>query len=134
MADFKLCIGDPASGKSFQKEVRDADAKPFLGMNVGEKIKGEAIGLSGYEFLITCGSDNCGFPMRRGIQGIRKKLSLLGGVGLHRSPGRGIRKKKTVCGQKISEKITQINLVPTKAGNKTLAEIFAKPDAEKKAE
>ena len=47
MADFKLCIADPSSGKCFQKEVKDNDASPFLGKNIGETMKGESIGMTG---------------------------------------------------------------------------------------
>lgn len=124
MADFKLCIADPKSKKVYQKEVKDPEAAHFLGKNIGETIKGESIGLTGYEFLITGGSDNCGFPMRKGIQGIRKKLTLLGGVGLRKNLGKGIKKRKTVCGHKINEKIVQINLKVTKEGTKKLEVAF----------
>ncbi len=127
MVDFKVCISDPASGKTYQKEVKDAEAQPFMGLNIGEKVKGEVFGMTGYEFQITGGSDNCGFPMRRGILGVRKKLNLLGGVGLRKTLDEGTKKRKTVCGQKINEKITQINLKPLKTGTKKLEEIFAAP-------
>ena len=124
MATFKLCISDNSSGKTFQKEIKDNDAKSFIGMNIGESVKGEVFGADGYEFLITGGSDNCGFPMRRGILGIRNHLTLLGGVVLSEKQAKGNKKKKTVCGQKIHEKIVQINLKATKAGQKPLPELL----------
>jgi small subunit ribosomal protein S6e len=107
MVDFKLSIADPSNGKTYQKEVKDKESTAFLGKNVGESVKGDTFGFDGYEFLITGGSDNCGFPMRRGILGIRKKLSLLGGVGLRERMPHGSRRKKTVCGQKIKQKPAQ---------------------------
>lgn len=122
MAEFKICIGDK-EGKTYQKEVKDADAQVFLGMNIGETIKGEAIGLTGYEFVITGGSDHCGFPMRKGILGVRKKITSFGGVGFAH-PLKGQKQRKTVCGHKINEKITQINLKAAKEGEKKLADIF----------
>ena len=67
MASFKLCISDPATGKTFQKEVKEGMAKPFIGINIGETVTGDNFELAGYEFKITGGSDYCGFPMRRGI-------------------------------------------------------------------
>jgi len=76
MASFKLCISDPSSGKTYQKEVKDAMAGPFVGMNIGENIKGDSFEMSGYELQITGGSDYCGFPMRRGILGQRKKIAI----------------------------------------------------------
>ena len=123
MASFKLCISDPESGKTFQKEIKDNLTKPFIGMNLGETINGDAIELNGYELQITGGSDYCGFPMRKGILGLRKKLVIYGGVGF-RGDAKGIKRKKTVCGHKIHERISQINLKVTKQGTKKLAEIF----------
>ena len=138
MASFKLCISDPSTGRTFQKEVKDSMANPFLGLNIGEQVKGDAMELSGYEFQITGGSDYCGFPMRKGILGQRKKITILGGIGF-KGAGKGIKRRKTVCGHKIHERISQINLKVTKPGAKKLVEIFGvqekkeeKPAEEKK--
>jgi small subunit ribosomal protein S6e len=138
MASFKLCISDPSSGKTFQKEVKDAMASPFIGLNIGESVKGDNFELNGYELQITGGSDYCGFPMRSGILGARKKISMYGGVGF-KGDAKGIKRRKTVCGHKIHDKISQINLKVLKAGSKKLAEIFGVPEKseakeEKKAE
>jgi len=131
MADFKLCISDPKTGKTYQKEAKDNDARPFIGMKIGETLKGELIGLAGYELLITGGSDYCGFPMRSGILGVRKKVTLLGGVGFS-GAGRGIKKRKTVCGHKINDDIVQINLKVAKEGGKKLADALGIKEEEKK--
>ena len=130
MVSFKLCISDP-SGKTFQREVKDSLARPFIGLNIGETIKGDSIEISGYEFQITGGSDYCGFPMRKGILGLRKKIAIYGGVGF-RGEAKGIKRRKTVCGHKIHEKISQINLKVTKQGTKKLAEIFGVAEEIKK--
>ena len=127
MASFKLCISDPSSGKTFQKEIKDDMTKPFMGLNIGEQIKGDSFEFPGYEFQITGGSDYCGFPMRRGILGQRKKITILGGIGF-RGDSKGIKRRKTVCGHKIHEKISQINMKVTKPGSKKLAEIFGVPE------
>src|SRR3989338_2727114 len=129
MASFKLCISDQ-SGKTFQKEVKDANARPFIGLNIGESIKGDSFELGGYEFQITGGSDYCGFPMRRGILGQRKKISIYGGTGF-RGSDKGIKKRKTVCGHKIHDNISQINLKVLKAGAKKLSELFGVPEEKK---
>jgi len=131
MASFKLCISDPSTGKTFQKEVKDSSASPFMGLNIGETIKGDSFEMSGYEFQITGGSDYCGFPMRRGILGLRKKIILYGGVGF-RGDEKGIKRRKTVCGHKINEKISQINLKVAKQGAKKIAEIFGVSEDAKK--
>ena len=132
MVSFKLCISDPSSGRTFQREVKDTQAKPFLGLNIGEPVKGDSFDFSGYEFIITGGSDYCGFPMRRGILGLRKKITIYGGVGF-RGALKGIKRRKTVCGHKIYEKTSQINLKVTKHGGKKLAEIFGMEDAKKES-
>ena len=135
MVSFKLCISDPSTGRTFQKEIKDNMARPFIGLNIGEAINGDSFELNGYEFQITGGSDYCGFPMRRGILGQRKKITIYGGIGF-RGAEKGIQKRKTVCGHKIHENISQINLKVLKAGAKKLNEIFGIPEGgqEKKAE
>ena len=131
MVSFKLCISDPSSGKTFQKEIKDNHARPFIGLNIGETIKGDNFELNGFEFQITGGSDYCGFPMRKGILGLRKKIAIYGGIGF-RGEAKGIKRRKTVCGHKIHERISQVNLKVTKQGAKKLAEIFGVPEEGKK--
>ena len=126
MAQFKICISDPKTGRSKQLEVKDNDAKQFVGMKLKQQIKGEACGLPGYEFLITGGSDKAGFPMRSGIMGKRKVILAYGGTGI-RTREKGTKQRKTVCGSTISAEIVQINLKILKEGSTKLFE-------EKKAE
>lgn len=133
MASFKLCISDPSTGKTFQKEVKDNAARPLIGLNIGETLKGDAIEINGYELQITGGSDYCGFPMRKGILGMRKKIAIYGGVGF-RGDAKGIKRRKTVVGHKIHERISQVNLKVVKQGSKKLAEIFGVPEETKKEE
>ena len=123
MVSFKLAIGEPSTGRAFQKEVKDETARCLIGLNVGDKISGDKIGFQEYEFLITGGSDYCGFPMRKGILGVRKKITILGGVGF-RGGEKGVKRRKTVCGHKIHENISQINLKIIKAGTKGMAELL----------
>lgn len=136
MAEFKLTISDPKTSKTVQKEVKDQSAKPFVGLKIGDAVKGETFDLAGYEFIITGGSDHCGFPMRKGIQSARKKIVAAGGVGFRgKNRGKmqsGIYLKKTVCGEIIHDKISQINLKMTKQGRDPLFE--EKPAEEKKEE
>lgn len=135
MAEFKLVIADPKTGKCYQREVKDQDAGFFLGKKIKDVVKGETVGLQGYEFEITGGSDNCGFPMRYDVDGsTRKKILAVSGVGL-KPKGKGIRQRKTVCGNTIHEKISQINLKVLKAGKELLGgapEEEAKPEGEEK--
>ncbi len=119
MVEFKLTIGDPKTKKCFQRTVSENAAKSLIGLKIGDTVKGESINLEGYEFLITGGSDFCGFPMRKGILGVRKRILAQGGVGFRKSV-RGIRKRKTVCGETINDKISQINLKVLKHGKAPL--------------
>ena len=130
MVNFKLCISDPSTGKTYQKEVKDNTARPFIGLNIGETIKGDGFDMNGYEFQVTGGSDYCGFPMRKGILGQRKKIALYGGVGF-KGDSKGIKRRKTVCGHKIHERISQVNLKVVTPGSKGLTEMFGATEARK---
>lgn len=128
MVDLKIVIGNK-DGKSYQKVVEDKNH--FIGRKIGEKINGELFGMGGYEFLITGGSDNCGFPMRRGINiSGKKKILAKGGVGI-RNKFNGMYIRKTVAGNIIGDKTTQVNLKVLNEGKKKLEEIFGKKDENK---
>ena len=127
MAGFKINIADPKDGKCYKTEVKDAHAAPFMGLNIGEKIEGSKVGIEGYEFQVTGGTDYCGFPMRKGILGVRKKMVIYPGVGF-RGGLKGMKKRKTICGHKINESITAINIKVTKEGTKKLSELFGKKE------
>lgn len=126
MAEFKLVISDPKSGKTTQRGVKDQNAKPLIGLKIGDTIKGEAFDLTGYEFMVTGGSDYCGFPMRKGIQGMRRRIVASAGVGFagkHRGyKVKDVFTKKTVCGESVHDKISQINLKITKQGKTPIFE------------
>ncbi|MBN2111841.1 30S ribosomal protein S6e [Candidatus Woesearchaeota archaeon] len=126
MAEFKVVIG-MKSGKCVQKEIKEAHAESLLGKKIGDKINGDDIGLEGYEFEITGGSDYCGFPMRKDVRGAaRKRILAISGVGLKKKR-KGARQRKTVVGNTVSDKITQINLKVLKEGREKLGEA-AKPE------
>ncbi len=140
MVNFKTVIG-AKDGKSHQKEIKSPEADNLLKRRIGEKISGNVIGFDGYEFLITGGSDKCGFPMRKGIQEPRKMVLIGKGVGFSgkkRVMGKkkniknqkGIIKRRTVCGEMITKIIHQVNLKVLKEGSKPLAEPAAEPAAE----
>jgi len=120
MAEFKLVIGDPKSGKCHQIVVSGDNANVFIGKKIGDKINGESIDMAGYEFEITGGADYCGFPMRKDLDGpMRKKILIVKGIGI-RSKGNGIKERRTVCGNTIHDKITQISVKVLKHGKKPL--------------
>ena len=122
MVEFKLVISDPKTGKTTQREIKETDADRFIGLKLKDMIKGESIGLTGYEFEITGGSDDCGFPMRRDLTGTgRKKILIVKGIGLRKTK-KGMKKRKMVAGNTIHAKIAQINLKIIKQGKESLFE------------
>jgi len=108
MAQFKLILSDPKSGKSEVHELKDSIAQPLVGRKIGEVVDGATIGLTG-KILITGGSDRAGFPMRGDVQGGGKNYVLLTrGVGLN-SDVEGCKKRKLVRGNTVTEEIYQLN-------------------------
>lgn len=108
MAQFKLVLSDPTTGKSEAHELKDSNAQLLVGRKIGEAVDGTPMGLSG-EMVITGGSDKAGFPMRGDVQGAGKKYVLLTrGVGL-KTEIEGGKKRKLVRGNTISEEIYQVN-------------------------
>lgn len=107
MANFKLTVSDVA-GKSVSKELKDAEAIPLLGLEIGSDADASVLGLPG-TITVTGGSDKSGVPMRSDVHGAARKHVLMSrGVGL-RDAERGERVRKLVRGNQISEEIYQIN-------------------------
>ena len=129
MVEFKLNIANPKTKKCMQQAITEPATDSLIGLKIGDKVKGDGFDMGGYEFEITGGSDFCGFPMRKGVLGERKKLLAEKGVGFRKSV-RGIKKRKTVCGETITKKIVQVNLKILKEGKQKLGE--QEPKEEKK--
>lgn len=107
MTNFKLTISD-IKGKSVSKELKDSDANPLLGLQLGNETDASIVGLSG-KLKLTGGSDKSGVPMRNDIHGsARKKVLLSKGVGLQDAEI-GQRKRKLMRGNTVSEEIYQVN-------------------------
>jgi small subunit ribosomal protein S6e len=124
MADFRLVISDPSKKTAYKMDVSGAQASKLLGLGIGDRLSGDAIGLTDYSLIVTGGSDKDGVAMRRDLPGaVRKRLLLTGGVG-YRPKKAGIRRRKSIRGRVISVETGQINLVVEKTGVKPLDEIF----------
>ncbi|HIH99294.1 MAG TPA: 30S ribosomal protein S6e [Nitrosopumilus sp.] len=107
MANFKLTISD-IKGKSLSKELKDSDANPLLGLQLGNETDATVVGLTG-KLKLTGGSDKSGVPMRNDVHGAaRKRVLLSKGVGLPDAKT-GDRVRKLIRGNTISEEIYQIN-------------------------
>ena len=146
---FKINIGTK-EGKTYKLEL---ETENLEGKKLHDKIMGNIIlpALEGYEFEITGASDKSGFTAVKEVQGVGLKKQLLSyGKAFRKRPKRegkkkigrnrpkGLRMRKTVRGNVISDAITQINLKPIKIGNKKLEEVFEaqvkKPEPEQKTE
>lgn len=107
MANFKLTISD-IKGKSVSKELKDSDANPLLGLQLGNETDAAIVGLTG-KLKLTGGSDKSGVPMRNDVHGAARKHVLLSkGVGLQAAEI-GQRVRKLMRGNTVSEEIYQVN-------------------------
>ena len=123
MPAFKLVVSDPATSKAESKEVKDAEARIFLGKKLGETVDASSLGLG--KVVLTGGSDKAGFPMRRDVLGGGKNYVLMtGGAGFHPKE-EGVKKRKLVRGNTVTEEIYQLNL--KKAGEGKEAPAAAEP-------
>ncbi|NVM01888.1 MAG: 30S ribosomal protein S6e [Candidatus Helarchaeota archaeon] len=131
---MKIVINDPKLGKSLQKEVSEEKIRSLIGLKIGETISGTIFEYQGYEFKISGGSDSDGVPMRPDVHGgIRKRLFVSKGPGFKpaKLKRKGIRKKKMIRGNIITEDIAQINLIITKWGKEPIFKVEKKPKEKK---
>ena len=117
---LKLNIGDPKTGKTHKKELNDDESKGLIGKKIGDKFSGNSIGLSGYEFQITGGSDSAGFPMRWDAEGPRRRRILTKRDVGFRKKFTGLRQRVTVAGNTISANTVQLNVKIIKHGKQAL--------------
>jgi small subunit ribosomal protein S6e len=134
LATFKLNISDK-KGRTITKEVKEKEASPFLGLQVGTELDAALVGEAG-KLQITGGSDKSGVPLRADIHGGARKYILLSkGVGL-RNAEKGQRIRKIIRGNTITEEVYQINCLldgELKIEEKEKAEVQEKKeDTEKK--
>jgi small subunit ribosomal protein S6e len=132
---IKIVINDAKTGKSYKKELNDSESRSFFGKKIGEKLQGGEFGFSGYEFEIRGGNDNSGFPMRRDMEGTKRRKALLTsgpGVIIER---KGMKKRKRVAGNTISNETSNVNLKILSAGSKSVESILGiEPKQEEKKE
>lgn len=120
---IKAVIAHPL-GISFSTEIEGSNKKaPFYSKRVGSKIDGEKIGWPKYIFKIKGGSDLAGFPHMEGVRGETLKRILTKASPPRREKVakktsghtindlRGVRLRRRVRGEKLSEWTRQVNLV-----------------------
>ena len=136
---FKAVINDtsPSSGgRAFGIDITGSNYNHFLGKRIGDTVEGDK-SLSGYKLEITGGSDLTGRPMRPELAGGGVKSVLItAGIGykgkryvkkrgkVYRYKYHGLRRRRNLRGNVISQDTRQINLKITEAGNRSLDVIF----------
>ncbi len=142
---FKAVIATPTLGKDESSkgiEITGSNYNHFLGKKIGDSVDGMFVGegdasLSGYKLEITGGSDLTGRPMRPELAGSGiKPVLITSGIGykgkryvkkrgkVYRYKYDGLRRRRKLRGNVISQDTRQINLKITEAGNRSLDAIF----------
>jgi len=121
LTQFKIIVSDK-NGKSVSKELKDKEAQPLVGLRVGEIVDASVVGITPGKIQLKGGSDKSGTPIRSDVHGGVKKYVLLSkGAGM-RDDREGIRKRKLVRGNMITEEIYQINCLLLEGNLPTPAE------------
>jgi small subunit ribosomal protein S6e len=132
---FKLNISEN-TGKTYKLELEN---EFLVGKKLGEKVNGKEISedLNGYELEISGATDFAGFPNKKDIEGPElKRVILKKGWGMKQKK-KGLKKRKTLRGNQISDNTVQINMNVLKDGSKKLKDVFPdqnKPKEEEKKE
>jgi small subunit ribosomal protein S6e len=131
MVEFKAVISDPKSGKTYQAMVSGHHANSLVGKKVGDEFDGIFVSLPGYKLIVTGGSDKDGFPMRKELQGTRRRKLLISKSQGFRPKDKGVRRRKSVRGNTISTDIIQINMKITAYGSKPIEDALKSPEEAK---
>ena len=125
---FKLNLSN--KGKAWKLEI---ESEVLVGKLIGDIVQGKEISedLEGYEIEITGASDIAGFPHKKDVEGsgLKRVMFSSKGWGMH-AKKQGLRLRKTVRGNQISEKTIQINFKVIKEGKKNLREVFPEQNKE----
>lgn len=114
------------SGKAYSTSN---DESTFMGKKIGEIVKLDGLGLTGFEAKITGGSDKDGFPMYPSLPGAgRKRIFTADSLGF-KATHKGEKKRISVRGNTIGEETTQINMKVTKEGSVDIHALLGKKEA-----
>jgi len=127
-------------GKTYKVELENFEN--LIGKSIGDKIQGNEVSpdLSGYKLEIKGTSDEAGFPGMKGITGSGLSKALLSeGFSMHKpkkghNTTKGLRLRKTVIGELISERTAQINTTVLTQGGKKMEEVFPEQNQPKENE
>jgi ribosomal protein S6E (S10) len=129
---FKINVSH--KGRTYKAET---DNEGLIRMKIGDKVEGGMISseLEGYSLEITGTSDIAGFPGIKGEVGgqLRRLLLTKDDLGMNTTKPKGLRLKKSVRGEEISDKTLQINTKVLKEGNKKFDEVCPPKPAKEEA-
>ena len=134
MAEFKVVVADPKTGRAYNVDASGGAAGALVGKKIGDEVDAGPLGLVGYRMQITGGSDRTGIPANSSLPGAGRKRLLAAGdmIGYHPKM-EGQRRRKVLRAKEITPDFVQVNAKVTGYGEKALEEIFpAKPAEEKK--
>ncbi len=118
---MQITIGTQ-DGETFQ--VEEENPEQILGTKIGETFSGSIIGLDGYELEVRGGSDMDGFPMRKSVDGTeRERMLLEDGSGIQGAED-GVKRRKSVRGNTVSNQIQQLNTKVVESGEKSVEELL----------
>ena len=147
---FKAVVNDTnpdSGGKSSALDITGANYNHFLGKKIGDSVDGMFVGdgeivLNGYRLEITGGSDVTGRPMRPALDGSGvKSVHITDGIGYkgkkfvnknskeYRYKYDGLRRRRNLRGNVISQDTRQINLKVVESGKGSLAAIIGGEEA-----
>lgn len=121
---IRIVVSNPEKGNAYQIEPEESQSKNLIGLKIGDKFKGEKIGLSGYELKITGGSDEEGFSMRADVRGSGRTRAFLSKGPGYKPKKNGERRRKTVRGKIVSDSTIQLNTKIVGWGDKPLEELI----------
>jgi small subunit ribosomal protein S6e len=124
MAEFKVVVNDTKNGKSYQIPVTGHHANSLIGKKVGDEVDGIFISLPGYKLQVTGGSDKEGFPMRGDLPGVGRRRILMSESKGFKPTEKGLRHKKSIRGNTVSQDIVQINMKVVKYSSKPIDQII----------
>lgn len=131
MVEFKANIADPKTGRTYQITISGHSANSLLGKRIGDEFDGIFVNLPGYKVQIRGGSDKQGFPMRKDLPIARRKKILISKSTGFYTKKKGLRKRRNVWGNTITENISQINLKITSYGSKPIEQLLKVEKKEK---
>lgn len=126
----RVVISNPDSGKSYQIELDDSQFQNLIGKKIGDQFDGGLLDVPGYKLKITGGSDGEGFPMRPDVQGEGRTTPLLKGGTGYKPKKKGLQRRKTIRGNRVSNQIIQLNTKVVEQGEEPLDKILSEGSIE----